>query len=45
MAVSDHTTASRGSQVYQLTNGHLRLMHADPDIIPIDPEVRGKQTS
>jgi putative ABC transport system ATP-binding protein len=33
MAVSDHTTASRGSQVYQLTNGHLRLMHADPDII------------
>jgi len=33
MAVSDHTTASRASQVYQLTNRHLRLMHTDPDII------------
>jgi hypothetical protein len=43
MAVSDHTTASRGGRVYQLTNGHLRLMHTDPDIISIDPEVRGQQ--
>jgi ABC-type lipoprotein export system ATPase subunit len=33
MAVSDHTTASRGAQVYQLTAGKLRLMHNDPDII------------
>ncbi len=33
MAVSDHTTASRGEQVYQLTEGQLRLMHTDPDII------------
>jgi ABC-type multidrug transport system ATPase subunit len=43
MAVSDHTTASRGGLVYQLTDGHLRLMHTDPDIISIDPEVRGQQ--
>ncbi len=43
MAVSDHTTASRGEQVFQLTEGRLRLMHTDPDIIHIDPQVRGRQ--
>jgi ABC-type lipoprotein export system ATPase subunit len=43
LAVSDHTTASRGGQVYQLTDGRLRLMHTDPDIISIDPDVRGQQ--
>ena len=31
MAVSDHTTASRGGQVFQLTDGKLRLMHKDTD--------------
>jgi putative ABC transport system ATP-binding protein len=33
MAVSDHSTAVRSSQVWQLTNGKLKLMHKDPDII------------
>lgn len=44
MAVSDHTTASRGEQVFQLAEGRLRLMHTDdPNIIHIDPQVRGRQ--
>ena len=43
MAVSDHTTASRGGQVYQLADGKLRLMHKDPDVIDIDPQARSEQ--
>ena len=43
MAVSDHTTASRGGQVFQLTDGKLRLMHRDSDVIDIDPQSRGEQ--
>jgi ABC-type transporter Mla maintaining outer membrane lipid asymmetry ATPase subunit MlaF len=45
MAVSDHTTASRGGQVFGLAGGKLRLMHKDPDIIPIDPQARSQQAS
>jgi len=33
MAVSDRATAVRADQVWHLTNGKLRLLHADPDII------------
>jgi len=36
MAVSDHTTATRGEQVHQLIDGKLRLMHHDPNIISIE---------
>jgi ABC-type cobalamin/Fe3+-siderophores transport system ATPase subunit len=43
MAVSDHTTASRGGQVFQLADGKLRLMHKDPDVIDIDPQARSEQ--
>jgi ABC-type cobalamin/Fe3+-siderophores transport system ATPase subunit len=35
MAVSDHATAVRAGQVWHLTNGKLRLMHKDPDIIDL----------
>ena len=43
MAVSDHTTASRGGQVYELADGKLRLMHNDPDVIDINPQARSEQ--
>ncbi len=35
MAVSDHATAVRAAQVWQLADGKLRLMHKDPDIIDL----------
>ncbi len=44
MAVSDHATAVRGAQVWQLADGKLRLMHKDPDIITLDPEARRDET-
>jgi ABC-type cobalamin/Fe3+-siderophores transport system ATPase subunit len=40
MAVSDHATAVRAAQVWHLTDGKLRLMHKDPDIIDLDLEAR-----
>jgi len=36
MAVSDHTTATRGDQVHHLTRGTLRPMHQPPNIINLD---------
>jgi ABC-type cobalamin/Fe3+-siderophores transport system ATPase subunit len=35
MAVSDHATATRAGQVWQLADGKLRLMHQDPNIIDL----------
>lgn len=43
MAVSDHATAARAGQVWHLADGKLKLMHKDPDIIDLSPEVRRKQ--
>jgi putative ABC transport system ATP-binding protein len=36
MAVSDHTTATRGDPVHHLANGKLHLMHPDPKIINLE---------
>ena len=44
MAVSDHATAVRGAQVWQLADGKLRLMHKDPDIIDLNSEARRDET-
>ena len=45
MAVSDQTTASRGGQVFQLTDGKLRLMHKDSDIVSLqDRRAVGRAT-
>jgi ABC-type cobalamin/Fe3+-siderophores transport system ATPase subunit len=42
MAVSDHAAALRSSQVWQLSNGKLKLMHRDPDVIDLHQERRGR---
>jgi putative ABC transport system ATP-binding protein len=35
MAVSDHATATRAGQVWELSEGKLRLMHKDADVIEL----------
>jgi ABC-type cobalamin/Fe3+-siderophores transport system ATPase subunit len=40
MVVSDHASAVCGAQVWQLSDGKLRLMHKDPYIIELDSETR-----